>query len=373
MNAKIPYLLTCTAVIMLAFGCSREQSNETVDSGKESRSRGVAQSKGRRTLADEAVLIRHGTNEFTMGEAKKLIALRVKLLQLSLPKGQDIKSNDAFAARVLAAVPYGFPRDCAVKEFAAENGIKAGKEEINQMRQRAMQGAKQGFLSWSAFARKLTDAERKTLNERIQMEALTECVRQWHAKNRPAAVSDSEMAQYRRRQRDYNKRAAATNDWTFAHATNVWREIQGGLAFEDAVQRYSTAEGDSDAGEWGDFPLNYFKDDPALRAVVSELDPGQITPPIEGDNGLMILRLDDKRVEADGETVLTLSRVFFHLPEFYPELDDATFAAQIREARQNRYFTDFVTDLSKKSLTTYPNGEEIFEDAKRTAAQPALF
>lgn len=370
------FWLSLTVGLCFATGCSRQQS--AADSAPQKTSSTAAQtasgSGGRQKLADDAVLIRYGTNEFTMGEAKKLAGLRVKMMQMSMPKGQDVKPNDALLARILAAVPFGFPRDCAVREFAEANGIKAGKREIDLMRSRAMQSAKQGFLSWPSFARKLTETERKTLNERIQIEALTESVRQWHAKNKPAKVTNEELAQFRSRQRSYNKMAAATNDFTFAQATNIWRDIQGGrLAFEDAVQRYSNAESDSETGEWGDFAWEYFKDEPVLRSAIEKLDPGQISPPVEGDNGLMIIRLDDKRTEGNGETVYTLSRVFFHLPEFYPELDDATFAKEIREARQNRLFNDFVTELSKKKSATYPNGEQIFENAKRTASQPALF
>ena len=378
MNIKSKFLLPLVVPLMLVAGCSREQPEKNAASTSDVRADGrTAKSKpraARANLADDAVLIRCGTNALTKAEADRLIDLRVKMVQLSLPKGQNLQLRDALGARVLAAVPVGFPRDCAVREFAAANGIAAGRNEIDLMRARAMKSAKQDFSSWPSFVRKLTADERATLDERIRIEALTESVRMWHAANRPAKVTDEEIARLRQRQRNYNQMAAATNDFTFAQATNVWRAIENGeLPFGDAVRKYSTDETDTDDGIWGDFALDYFNDSPVLAKTLSRMESGNISPPVEGDNGLMILRVDDKQVESDGRAVYSLSRIFFHLPEFYPELDDAAFAKEIREARQNRLFNEFIADLATKNPPTYPSGERIFEDAKRTAAQPALF
>ena len=188
----------CVALgLSLASGCSRQQSPNAASPQKESakaeRSRTSLGREKNQKPADDAVLIRCGTNEFTMGEAKKIADLRVRMMQMSLPKGQNIKPNDAILARVLAAVPYGFPRDCAVADFAATNGIAVGKEVMELMRSRAKQGAKQGFLSWPAFSRKLGKEDRATLDGRIQTEALMESVRRWHAENRPATVTKEEL------------------------------------------------------------------------------------------------------------------------------------------------------------------------------------
>lgn len=378
MNIKSKFLLPVVVPLMIVAGCSREQPEtnaaSTSDVRAEDRAEKAKPRAGRANLSDDAVLIRCGTNTLTRAEANQMIDLRVKMAQLSLPKGQNLQLRDALAARVLAAVPYGFPRDCAIREFAATNGIAAGRNEIELMRSRAMKSAKQDFSSWPSFVRKLSANERATLNERIQIEALTESVRVWHAANRPAKVTDEEIARFRQRQRNYNKMAAATNDFTFAQATNVWQALERGeLAFGEAVRKYSTDEANTDDGVWGDFAQDYFNDNPVLAETLSRMEPGNISPPVEGDNGLMILRVDDKQVESDGRAVYSLSRIFFHLPEFYPELDDAAFAKEIREARQNRLFNEFIADLATKNPPTYPSGEKIFEDAKRTAAQPALF
>lgn len=376
MNMRNIVLLTFALSLVLATGCSRDDaaprapSEATAQTRASKAKRPVSASK----LPDEAVIIRCGTNALTMAAANRMIDLRVKMVQLSLSKGQNLQLRDALAARVLVAVPVGFPRDCAVREFAAANGIEAGKQEIELMRRRAMQSAKQGFSSWPSFVRKLSADERATLDERIRIEALAESVRLWHAANRPAQVTDEEIARFRQRQRNYNRMAAATNDFTFAQATNVWRALEkGALAFDEAVKKYSTDESDADDGVWGDFALDYFNDNPALAAQIAQLEPGKISPPVEGDNGLMILRLDDRQTESGGRAIYSLSRIFFHLPEFYPELDDATFAKEIRDARQNRLFNEFVGELAAKNPPTYPSGEKIFDDAKRTAAQPALF
>jgi len=377
MNAKSLGLCVCSLVLALVFlsGCS-PKAGEGETKGHTTEQKKAAGGKSRfgrkQPLGDAAVLIRCGTNEFTMGDASKLIDLRVKMYRISSPNGQKITRNEAIEARVLSSVPYGFPRDCALREFAVANSISVGAEDVKLMQKQAKRSANQEFLSWKAFLKKFTDSERRTLENRVAVEAVGEAVRKWHAANKPAKVTAEELARYRKRQRDYNSRAAATNALVYVAATNVWRKIQGkSLSFEEAVSKFSTEEGKSDNGEWGDFQLDYFKDEPLVRAAIEALQPGQFTPPLESDNGLAIIRLDNRQ-QQDGGAVYSLSRIFFHLPEFYPELDDATFAAQIREARQNRLFNDFVTELARKLKVVYPNGEKIFEEANRTASQPAL-
>lgn len=323
--------------------------------------------------SDETVILRCGTNDFTMGEARRLAELRARLSELSMAQSPSLENlMEAFLPRIIASTPNGFARDCAIAAFAAENGISASAEDVELMRKRAMQGAKQDFISWGSFMGKLSAEQRATLDGRIKIEALTEAVRKWHETNRPAPVTDEEIAEYRRRQREYNAMAAATNDLTYATATNVWKELQGGLDFGDAVDMYSTDENDTDGGEWGDFMLDYFSDSPAIQTMLPTMTPGQISPPVEGDNGLMIIRLDDLREEGDGRPIYTISRIFFHLPEFYPELDDEAFKREICTARQQRTFNEFVEELAKKLTVTYPAGEFIFENARRTAAQPVM-
>lgn len=378
MNSHFQLATAALLCISLVSGCGREQTvvsepQETKAPAKNAARIEAASPFNPDEYGDDAVLVRHGVREFTMGEARELAHLRAALARISSPNiSAEAKLEESYLPRILASIPYGFPRDCAIAAFAEENGIAATDGDVETMRKNAMQGAGQDFISWGAFERKLSAEERKTLDDRVKIEALTEAVRRWHAANNPAQVTDEELAEFRRRQKEYNAMAAATNDLTFAQATNVWNEIMGGLAFEDAANKYSTDENETEDGEWGDFRLDFFNDEPELKALVATLRPGDITPPVEGDNGLMILRLDDKREEG-GQAQYSLSRVFFHLPEFYPELDDETFAKEIRAARQNRVFEEFIGELTKKLPVTYPAGERIFDEAQRTAAQPVMF
>ena len=324
-------------------------------------------------ITAESVLIRCGTNELTMADVTRQADLFAKMMQFAMPGKGQLKANSAIVARVLSSSVRAFPVDCAIAAFAATNNIAPSAKDISLMRKNVMHGAKQDFISWSSFAKKFTADELATLESRIWKDALIDVVRRWHSANYPVRMSDEEIAKCRTIQREYNALASATNDATFALATNVWKEIKAGMAFEEAVERYSNDENETEHGEWGDFRIDYFNDNPVLKAVVEKLEVGEISQPVEGDNGLMILRLDDRQTNDGGLSIYSLSRVFLHLPEFYPELDDASFKAEILKARQDKMFGDFVNDLAKKLPVSYPSGEAIFESAKRTAAQPAFF
>lgn len=376
MKVRLAFVCICLFSVFISLtGCSRQEEKQKAEIGN-SQTNKSARVQGKSwklsSLSNESVLMRCGTNELTKGEMDRVIDLRVKMLQMSVQNGQKIKRSEAFESRMLAALPVVFPRECAIADFAATNGIDVGDGELKLMRSRAMQGAKQRFITWTAFLKKFTKQERELLEERVRIEALQECVRKWHVKNKPAKLSDEEIARFRKRQREYNDMAAATNRLVFANATNVWKSLKAGLAFDEAVRSSSTLEDNSENGEWGDFQLDYFKDEPEVRSAIEALDVGGFTLPIESDNGLAIIRLDNKHTE-NGMIVYSLSRIFFHLPEFYPELDDAEFAKELREARQDRLFNEFLTELAKKLPVTYPNGEKIFEEANRIASQPALF
>lgn len=362
------------AGLLIATGCTEETAEDASPVKRDTAPKAPAIPGNWQKYSDDTTILRCGTNEFTLGEAKILAKLHASLARLSTPSiSKEAKLEESFIPRVLASIPHGFTRDCSIVAFAAEKGIAATDADIEQMQKNAMRSAKQDFISWPGFMRKLPKECQGALNKRVEIEALTEAVRKWHVVNMPAPVSEEELVKFRQHQREYNRIAAMTNDLTFAQATNVWQQIKNGLAFEEAVDRYSTDENDTENGEWGDFNLEFFDDTPAIQALLPKLVPGDITEPIEGDNGLMIMRLDDVRDEGDGKAIYSVSRIFFHLPEFYPELDDETFAKEIREARQKRTFGDFVDDLTKKQNVTYPIGEFIFEDAKRTSAQPVMF
>ena len=365
--------LVCLSCAVLFFGCSRESTVAGDAVPKHAKGAKRIKIKGAgQELQETSILVQWHTNKLTLADVNRMVDLRAKMISLTRPADKAVTRNDGLAAQTMSAAPYWFPREQALLSFAATNNIVVGSELIAEMRKRSMMAANFQSTSWPKFLRKFTAEERRTLESRVAVESAAEAVRLWYEKNHPCSLSAEEIAKYRARQRSYNARAAATNELIYAQATNICKQIAAGLSFEDAANQYSTDEYESDGGEWGDFKLADFKDEPVVKDVVASLKPGDVSAPVEGDGGLMIIKFNDYTRGVDGEERYSLSRIFFHLPEFYPELDDKAFAAELRAARQGRMFKEFVKKLVDVNPPVFPSGDAVFEAARTTAANPVF-
>lgn len=155
---------------------------------------------------------------------------------------------------------------------------------------------------------------------------------------------------------DSNRRIAATNTVIFANATNIWRQIVAGtLSFDDAAKRYSEDEYIRFGYEWGSFTLDQLKDEPGVLKLLPSIKNGDITPPIESDGGLAILRKDPD----DNNQTYSFSRVFFRLPFFYDEETPEQAREALKEFRRKEAVKNVLGEYIGKLKVEYPNGTNI--------------
>ena len=92
-----------------------------------------------------------------------------------------------------------------------------------------------------------------------------------------------------------------------------------------------------------------------MLALLPTLKTGDITPPVESDGGLAILRKD----EDDNDKTFSFSRVFFKLPYFF----DVETTAEMRKALQAEKTSQLVQDTIKsyigKLKIEYPDGTNL--------------
>lgn len=170
------------------------------------------------------------------------------------------------------------------------------------------------------------------------------------------AVTDAMVAQRIQSVKGANLRAAATNEQVFAFATNVWRKITSGeLTFEDAAGKYSQDEYINEGCEWGCFTREQLEDDAAVLALLPTLKTGDITPPVESDGGLAILRKD----EDDNPTTFSFSRVFFRLPYFYDEETPDEARRALLKEKETKLVQDTIKDNIGKLKVEYPSGTNL--------------
>lgn len=176
-------------------------------------------------------------------------------------------------------------------------------------------------------------------------------------KTRPIVVTDDMVRARLQEIADYNARARATNAVICAQATNVWRQIADKkISFEEAAKKYSEDEYIADGCEWGLFTKDQLADETELLKVLPSLKVGDVTPPVESDGGLAILRRD----ESDTPENVALSRVFFRLPMYFTEESEAEARAELKGKLERERISETLKDIVKKLKIDYPDGTNVF-------------
>ena len=328
-------------------------------------------------IKDDAVLLRIGTNDFTKADFMRLCSLRRQFLELA-NKGnlKDMKANvdpTVVEMHTLDAYPSKTMTETVLREYAATNGIRATDADRREARQAFQLGCQNDFVSWNAFVKNFEDEAREQLDEEIESAALLGAIRRDFFTRNKIVVSDEEVADCKKWTADYNARAMMTNAVIWATASNVWKSIVAGTTtLEEAANKYSEDENDVENGEWASFSLDAFSDEPELAKTISRMSPGDITPPIEGDNGLMILKLVaiEKGEKPSEPLRFTLSRIFFHLPEFYSLVAEEDLKREMLTTKKEKTFAAFVEALTKAVKLEYVSGEDIFKRAHDAARSP---
>ena len=198
--------------------------------------------------------------------------------------------------------------DRVLEDAAKAAGVVVPSKLIAQCQNQAFKNFKakgdEGYtslLTLPGFTRKLWDDQVLCSARRLAM-------KDYWAKKEPANISadyaDKVLADIKK----WNADMAKTNALQFAKATNVWEKLKAGADFVKTA-RINTENVDEieDNCEWGSLDDKFFDDEPAVSKQLKLMKPGEFSPPIEGDGGIMILRLN--LIEDDGS--YNVSRIFF--------------------------------------------------------------
>ena len=182
----------------------------------------------------------------------------------------------------------------------------------------------------------------------------------------PVVVTEPMIQKRLKEIADYNARAEATNAVVFARATNVWQKIVGKeITFEDAAKAYSEDAYLAYGCEWGLFTREQLSDEAEVLKLLPTLKVGDVTPPVESDGGLAILRMD----ASDDPDNVAFSRVFFRLPMFYTQETPAEARTALKEELSRELISETLKDVASKLKIEYPDGTNVFSSAALTPTE----
>lgn len=226
------------------------------------------------------------------------------------------KSQTQRFEKITSIFRRGYPKiwveDRVLEDYAAKNGLEVSLSQLKQFQN----GALRNFGAKGDKYADLVALEGMNVGfweDQVRADALRHVVERHWAKlyptNLPPTYADDMIAKMEAR----NRAMSVTNALVYAKATNVWEKLKSGADFVKMVKEHSEIKEEvEDDGEWAVVDDKFLSDDPKLLRTLRAMRPGEFSPPVEGDNGLMIVRLD--RYEPDDG--LAVSRIFFHLPLF---------------------------------------------------------
>ena len=225
--------------------------------------------------------------------------------------------------------------DTVLAAAAREAGVEPGTNELSRCRRQAFANFRTKKDRSYDDLMKLEGLNRRYWDAQGRAEALRMTMETYWAEQEPTNLPPDYADQQIRQMEQWNRAMAETNRLQFAKATNVWQRICRGMNFPSAVKEFSEIEEErADAGEWAVVDAKFLSDEPVLLAWLKTAKPGDVSPPIASDNGVVIARLDGLEQD-DGFAV---SRIYFRLGMIlHPAPKDEIVGAAKKEHAKNLF------------------------------------
>lgn len=355
---RFSQVMVFAAVAALTVGCGRD--------GKAS-GPGVTTQVVQRVYADlppEAVLVSVNGKTFTKADMEKRIDLHTTILQMRKVAAERVK----FARnRMLASGIGQFIGTTLVGEYGRASNSSITDEDRRPVREKMARSIRQRD-TYDRFLNRFSAGERQLIGREIDEQVLLNRGRELLIGENLVPVTDKDIKRKHNELEEYNRKAVARTAEIYALATNTWRRIQGGETFEKVAERFRDDDHVTVDETTCGFKVSDYADDPCFVKYLKSTPVGCLTPPFEGDNGLMVFRMEsiDPPSPETGmqEPVYNIYRVFFDLPETWDESDDGIIRAKLEKiARQTAFRTGY-EKLVKGAEILYPSGTNLFNKAK---------
>ena len=296
---KILNISLLVAGLLSFVGCG-DRGDPVVPSGKDNSKK----------AKQDVVLVTVGKESLTLDSVEKMAHLRVKLEMLRAPNMRSEQRERLRQKAKSEAVPF-FVQSCLYSAYLAESGMAIPSSERDNYKAKMAGTFK--TKDFNALSGKLTEGEAALLAKQIDgVLAIKEAKKRIIAQT-GIIVSEKEKDDFIAKVIRMNALSAATNAAVYARATNVWNKISSReISFEEAAADYSEAEVSEEGGEWGRFSFDNLRGEDELIEAIRKSSPGDVTPPVECDNGLAIIKVLD--VPTGDDSTYRLARVFFRLP-----------------------------------------------------------
>ena len=326
MRILAPVFLLMTGMLVISFGCSREQNSK-------------------------------GALASVCGRCLTLSELDARARNVAVLFGHKSDSTNGLD-RLTEAFKRGYAsywvEDTVLAAAAEAAGVEPATNDIARCRRNAFINFRSKKDRGYEDLLKIEGLDRRYWDDQIRAEALRSTMERYWSEQEPTNLPPDYAAGQVRKMEEWNQVMAETNRIQYAKATNVWERLRGGLDFREAAKKYTELDEErEDDGEWAVVDEKFLSDEPKLLAWLKSAKPGEYSAPISADNGVMIARLDEI-AEDEG---LAVSRIFFRLGRVLTPAPDEEIVAAAKERYAKELFKRKLAELVRSAKPEFQNNE----------------
>ena len=258
-----------------------------------------------------------------------------------------------------------------MRQEAERLGVVVTDKMYATSQKKYLKETRQGKISFDKFVAKLPAGLGQTASNAVRIIARgDECLRK-STTNNLEKISKEEIAEIIKRGKEINKEADAKNLAQIERAKAAKAEILAGAKFADVAE--ARADFAKEQGrEWDTFELNEFDGGDPMPVWLATANPGDISDPMELDDGYSIVGLVSKYLgdadeESEPQMQYQVVRCAFYI---YDKIDESDFededelAETVLEERRKQAMIELGLRLTEAATIEYPLGEEVFHRKK---------
>lgn len=252
-----------------------------------------------------------------------------------------------------------------MRQEAARLGIPVTTNQLQRAQEAYLKSVGRSGKSFADLAAELKDGDRETLTKLLASDALEMAVREHFATNDLYFVSAEELQRHQTNIRTFNETADRQNREQREKALAARKEILNGGFFEDTAKRFAQVHPEH-GKEWGDFEEADFPGNEELIGWLKSAKPGDISEPIDLEDGLAIIGLigkykGDVPPGVPPPDVYRLVRCTFYAFENMRTMTDAELTESVLAHRRQAVQQEVCDRLFKAATIEMPNGDQFFE------------
>lgn len=359
-------MVVCSAIVC---GCGKDSGqSDSVKPGKELR----AGKKANLPLIDRldatGVLIRVGCRAITKGDLVSYENLRCKAWAAAKGIKWSLENEEAkrFYANMRMRNIGDLVRNAMIEQYAEEKGIQADAAKIEKAKKKFLSGIRKPRGDFDKIVATLGENEAVMAKKGIEMEALTLTVLSKFSSNDLERVSAQDISNRIEFVQRWNDLADKKNAAQRQKALQAKAEILKTNNFALVAKKYADFCPEQ-GSEWETYNLDDLEpDDPLLKWLLTA-EVGDISDPLDLEDGFSIVGLKHKSVSAITEDPqkpiydYVLVRCPFYAYEKQEVIEDRkALVEDILEKRRNVAMLELRELLTKKYDIVFPNGRNFF-------------